>query len=65
MSAVITELRPYQNAVQQAQRIGVPRAVAVHEVAEERRAGRTGQAVAWALRMTAMGIPAPTGPGAA
>ncbi len=65
MSATVTELRPYQAAVQQAQRVGVPRAVAVHEVAEERRAGRTGQAVAWALRMTAMGLCPPTGPEAA
>lgn len=65
MSATVTELRPYQAAVQQAQRVGVPRQVAVHEVAEERKAGRSGQMVAWALRMTAMGVPPPVGPEAA
>ena len=65
MSAVIYSLRPFQSAVQQAARCGIPRETAVHAVAREQRAGNTGQTVAWQLRTRAMHGNAPTGPEAA
>lgn len=67
MSAVLYELRPFQSAVQQAQRVGVPRDAAVHAVAQAQREGASGHHVAGQLRHMAMRQerPAPTGPEAA
>lgn len=66
MSQVI-DFRAYETARNQAARLGVPRTTAVRMVADERRAGRTGQHVAGQLRLQAMSSARPntTPPGAA
>jgi|GEM_PF-6720737 len=61
MSQVI-DFRAYETARNQAARLGIPRTTAVRMVADERRAGRTGQHVAGQLRRQVMGSARPTTP---
>ncbi|GGD58055.1 hypothetical protein [Pseudoxanthomonas indica] len=58
----VTDFRAYETARNQAARLGIPRTTAVRMVADERRAGRTGQHVAGQLRLQAMGGARPTTP---
>lgn len=63
----VTDFRAYESARNQAARLGIPRSTAIRLVADERRAGRSGQHVSGQLRLQAMDSARPitTPPGAA
>jgi hypothetical protein len=63
----VTDFRAYESARDQAARLGLSRSIAIRMVADERRAGRSGQQVSGLLRQRAMDSarPTTTPPGAA